>query len=327
MFDDQKILITGGTGSWGNEITKQLLERYNPREIIIYSRGEFTQVQMDRLFKNSKLKFVIGDVANLDTLNTAMMGVDYVFHLAALKHVPVCENNPWQSINTNIIGTQNVVRAAIGNKVKLVIDCSSDKACAPVNMYGLCKAIGEKLIIHGNQETNKTKFVCTRAGNVIGTRGSIIPFFRDLIERGEDVPITDLNMTRYYMTIGEAIGLLLGAAERCLGGEIFVTKMPACRIVDMAEVMIEELGSKSKIKEIGIRPGEKLHEYLISEYEANSTIILDDDYYVILPQQDINGLREKYKDFKKFEGDKYSSNDKLMNKEEIREKLKQGRFI
>ncbi|MBU1046016.1 polysaccharide biosynthesis protein [Patescibacteria group bacterium] len=327
MFDNQKILITGGTGSWGREITRQLLEKYNPREIVIYSRGEFAQVQMDRWFKNPKLKFVIGDVSSLSTLEAAMAEVDYVFHLAALKHVPVCENNPWQSIKTNIIGTQNVIRAAIDNMVKLVIDCSSDKACAPVNMYGLCKAIGEKLMIHANQESAKTKFVCTRAGNVMGTQGSIIPFFRSLAEEGKDIPITDFNMTRYYITIDEAISLLVKATEHCAGGEIFVMKMPACKIIDLAEVIIEELGSSSKLQEIGIRPGEKLHEYLISEYEAKDTIIFNDTYYLILPQGDINNLREKYKDFKKFEGDKYSSSDKLMNKEEIREKLKKGGFI
>ncbi len=327
MFNDKRILITGGTGSWGQEIAKQLLEKYNPKEIIIYSRGEFAQVTMDRLFKNPKLKFVIGDVISLETLNFAMRDIDIVFHLAALKHVPICEDNPWQSINTNVIGTHNVVRAAISHGVQLVIDCSSDKACAPVNMYGMCKAIGEKLMIHANLENSNTRFVCTRAGNVMGTRGSIIPFFKELIERGEDLPITDFNMTRYYMRIDEAISLLFGAAERCVGGEIFVTKMPACKITDLAEAMIEELEGKGKLKEIGIRPGEKLHEDLISEFEAQDTVIFDDKYYLILPQQNINGLRDKYKGCKRFEGDKYSSNYKLMDKEEIKEKLRQGGFI
>lgn len=327
MFNNQKILITGGTGSWGNEITKQLLEKYNPQEIIIYSRGELKQVEMERRFSNSKLKFVIGDVADIDALNTVMKNVAFVFHLAALKHVPICENNPWQSIKTNIIGTQNVVNAAINNKIKLVVDCSSDKACAPINTYGLCKAVGEKLTIHANQAISETKFACIRAGNVMGTSGSVIPFFIDLIKQGKDVTITDFKMTRYFMTISEAISLLLRAVEHCFGGEIFVTKMPACKIIDLAEVLIQELSSKSKIKEIGIRPGEKLHECLISEYEARNTIIFDDSYYVILPQQEINDLREKYKNFKKFEGEKYCSNDKLMNKAEIKKRLIEGGFI
>lgn len=328
MFNNQRILITGGSGSWGNELTRQLLERYNPKEIVIYSRGELAQVQMERRFNdNPKLKWVIGDVRSLTTLNEAMRDIDYVFHLAALKHVPICEKQPWQAIHTNIIGTENVIRAAINNKVKLVIDVSTDKACAPINMYGVCKSVGEKLTIQANERMEETMFVCIRAGNVMGTRGSIIPFFKDLIKEWKDIPITDYNMTRYFMTLEEAIGLLFKAVEHCYGGEIFVMKMPACKITDLAEVMIEELGGNSKLKEIGTRPGEKLHEVLISEYEAQDTIVFDETYYVILSQLNVNDLREKYKNFEKFKGYKYSSNDKLMGKEEIKEKLKKGRFI
>lgn len=328
MFNNQRILITGGSGSWGNELTRQLLEKYNPKEIIIYSRSELPQVEMERRFNyNQKLKFIIGDVRSLNTLNEAMREVDYVFHLAALKHVPICEKQPWQSVNTNIIGIENVIRAAINNKVKLVIDVSTDKACAPINMYGVCKSVGEKLIIHANERTKNTKFVCIRAGNVMGTRGSIIPFFRELILQGKDIPITDYNMTRYFITLEEAIMLLFKAIEHCYGGEIFVMKMPACKVTDLAEVMVEELRGKSKLKEIGIRPGEKLHEVLISEYEAKDTVVFDGTYYVILPQLNVNSLREKYKDFEKFKGEKYSSNDKLMSTKEIRKKLKEGGFI
>lgn len=328
MFNDQRILITGGSGSWGNELTKQLFEKYNLKEIIIYSRSELPQVEMQRRFHNNqKLKFVIGDIRSLNTLTESMRGVDYVFHLAALKHVPVCESNPWQSVNTNIVGTENVIRAAINNKVKLVIDVSTDKACAPVNMYGVCKSVGEKLIIHANERRKDTRFVCIRAGNVMGTRGSIIPFFKDLIKAEKDVSITDYDMTRYFMTLEEAINLLFKAIEHCHGGEIFVTKMPACKITDLAEVMIEELGGSSNLYEIGIRPGEKLHEVLISEYEAKDTIIFDDSYYVILPTLNVNNVREMYENHEKFDGHSYSSNDKLMDKNEIKEKLKAGGFI
>lgn len=328
MFNEQRILITGGSGSWGDELTKQLFTKYNPQEIIIYSRGELAQVEMQRKFNNNpKLKFIIGDIKSLNNLTEAMFNVDYVFHLAALKHVPICESNPWQSVNTNIIGTENVIRAAINNKVKLVIDVSTDKACAPINMYGVCKSVGEKLIIHANERKKDTRFVCIRAGNVMGTRGSIIPFFKDLIKEGKDLPITDYNMTRYFMTLEEAISLLFKAIENCTGGEIFVTKMPACKITDLAEVMIESLNSKSKLYQIGIRPGEKLHEVLISEYEALDTIIFDESYYVILPSLNVNQVREKYVSYQKFEGDSYSSNDILMNKTEIKQKLQSGGFI
>lgn len=328
MFNDQRILITGGSGSWGNELTKQLLEKYDPKEIIIYSRSELPQVEMQRRFDNNqKLKFIIGDVRSLSTLTESMRGVDYVFHLAALKHVPICENNPWQSVNTNIVGTEDVIRAAIINKVKLVIDVSTDKACAPINMYGVCKSVGEKLIIQANERRRETKFVCIRAGNVMGTRGSIIPLFKDLIKADKDIPITDYGMTRYFMTLEEAISLLFKAIDHCHGGEIFVTKMPACKITDLAEVMIEELGGHSNLYEMGIRPGEKLHEVLISEYEAKDTIVFDDSYYVILPSLNVNNVREMYESYEKFDGHSYSSNDMLMDKTEIKNKLQSGGFI
>jgi len=328
MFDNKKILITGGSGSWGNEITRQLLRDYNPEQIIIYSRGEQMQVTMDRRFKSHpKLKFVIGNVQDLETLKEACRGVHYIFHLAALKHVPICEDNPWQSIKTNIIGTENVVKAAIANEVELVLDCSSDKACNPVNTYGLGKAMGEKIMIQANHRTNKTKFVCTRAGNAMGTRGSIIPFFFFFMERGKEIPITDNRMTRYFMTIEEAIGLVFKAMENCRGGEIFVMNMDACKVIDLANAMIEELDSASQLIETGIRPGEKLNESLISEHEALATIVFDETYYVILPQLNVNGIKEKYKDFKKFDRSKYTSNDVLMGTEEIKGKLRAGGFV
>lgn len=328
MFNNKKILITGGSGSWGNEIARQLLSDYNPEQVIIYSRGEQMQVMMDRRFKSHpKLKFVIGNVQDLQTLTEACRGVDYIFHLAAIKHVPICEDNPWQSIKTNIIGTENVVRAAIANDVEMVVDCSSDKACTPVNTYGLGKAMGERIMIQANHRTNRTKFVCTRAGNAMGTRGSIIPFFKGLMQQGRDVTITDNRMTRYFMTIQEAVGLVFKAMENCRGGEIFVMNMDACRVVDLAKAMIEELGSSSKLVEIGIRPGEKLNESLISEYEALDTIVFDDTYYIILPQLNVNGIKEKYKDFKKFDRPKYTSNDVLMSMDQIKEKLRAGGFV
>lgn len=327
IFKDSVIFITGGTGSWGNELTRQLLEK-NPKKIIVYSRSELQQVNMQRIFDNPKIKYVIGDVRDYRHLVEASVGVDYIFHLAALKHVPICEEQPGEAVKTNIIGTQNVIDAAKENKVKKVIDVSTDKAVDPFNFYGMTKAVGERLIINANIDSDKTKFVCIRGGNVLGTNGSVVPFFIDQIKRLKAVFITDKEMTRYYMTQKQAIHLLFKATENSFGGETFVMKMPACKVIDLAEVLIDETTKeKIKIKEIGIRPGEKIHECLIGKNEAPSTYIYDENYYVILPQVKIDDLKEKYKHLKKVSFKEYSSNEMLMNKKEIRAMLKDGNFI
>lgn len=327
IFKDSVIFITGGTGSWGNELTKQLLEK-NPKKIIVYSRSELQQVNMQRIFSNPKIKFIIGDVRDYKQLVKSSIGVDYIFHLAALKHVPICEEQPDEAIKTNIVGTQNVIDAAKENKVKKVIDVSTDKAADPFNFYGMTKAVGERLIINANIDSDKTKFVCIRGGNVLGTNGSIVPFFIDQINRLKMILITDKEMTRYYMTIKEAIHLLFKATENSFGGETFVMKMPACKVLDLAEVLIEEVGNKNiPIKEIGIRPGEKIHECLISKNEVPFTYKYDENYYVILPQVKIDNLEEKYKHLKKVSFKEYSSNEILMNKKEIKNMLKNGNFI
>lgn len=327
IFKDQIILITGGTGSWGNELTKQLLEK-EPKKIIIYSRSELHQVNMQRKFNNPKIKFIIGDIRDYQQVNKSFKDVDYVFHLAALKHVPICEEQPDETIKTNIIGTQNIIEAAKENKVKKVIDVSTDKAVDPFNFYGMTKAVGERLIINANIDLSETKFVCVRSGNVLGTNGSVVPFFIDQIERLKMVSVTNKEMTRYYITQTQAISLLFKAAESSFGGETFVMKMPACKVIDLAEVLIEEVSKEdTPIKEIGARPGEKIHECLISKHESPSSYQYDENYYVILPQVKINGLEEKYKNFKKVSFEEYLSNDVLMNKEEIRTMLKNGNFI
>jgi len=278
IFKDKVILITGGTGSWGNELTRQLLEK-NPNKIIIYSRGELGQVKMQRDFNNPKIKFTIGDVRDKEQLIKSAIGVDYIFHLAALKHVPICEEQPDEAIKTNIIGTQNVIAAAKANNVIKVIDVSTDKAVDPFNFYGMTKAVGERLIINANLDTEKTRFVCIRGGNVLGTNGSVVPFFIDQIKRFKTIFITDKEMTRYYMTQKEAINLLFKAAENSLGGETFVMKMPACKVIDLAEVLIDETTKeKISIKETGCRPGEKIHECLISRHKAPSAYKYDDNY-------------------------------------------------
>lgn len=329
MFENKTILITGGTGSWGNELTSQLLEM-NLKQIIIYSRSELNQVNMQRKFNNNKLKFIIGDIRDYEALKQATKNVDYIFHLAALKHVPICEEQPYETIKTNIIGVENLIKVAIENNVNKVIDVSTDKAVDAMNVYGMTKAIGEKLIIHANTLTSHTKFVCIRAGNVLGTNGSVVPLFVNQIKEFNEITITDSEMTRYFLTLKQAIELLFKAIINSIGGETFVMKMPGYKIMDIAEIINEELGNEnSKIKKIGKRPGEKLHEVLISRYEAENAYIYDKDYFIILPQIYIIGLKEYYEEMnlESLNSKEYSSKDNLLNYDEGKKMLIKGGFI
>jgi len=324
-----RILITGGTGSWGHELTTQLLDK-KPNEIRIFSRGEFAQVKMKRKFNNKKLRFIIGDIRDFDAINGACRNVDYIFHLAALKHVPICEEQPMEAIKTNTIGIENLIKAAFANEVLKVIDVSTDKAVSPINVYGMSKAIGEKLIIHANKMEYKTKFICIRGGNVLGTNGSVIPFWIDQIKRSNKITLTDRTMTRYFMTLHDAIGLLFKAFEKSKGGETFVMQMPACRIIDLADVLIKHHGdSNTQINEIGRRLGEKIDEILISRHESLTTYEFEDNYYLILPPFEVNGIFEYYQQFnlKKVEFEEYSSKTFLMNKLELTELLQKGGFL
>lgn len=296
-FKNSTILITGGTGSWGQELAKQLLEKHTVKEIRIYSRGEHKQVEMKRKFQDERIRYFIGDVRDKDRLRLVLDGTDYVFHLAALKHVPVCEQNPWEAVQTNIIGIQNLIEAAIEKKVKKVVDVSSDKAVDPFNLYGVTKACGEKLIIAANLLDN-TRFICFRAGNVTGTSGSVIPLFREQILKLNEVTLTNEKMSRFFMRLEDTISSLLQATLESIGGEVIVAKMPACKIIDLSKVMLKELGNKkSQIKKVGIRPGEKLFEVLVSRYEMPRTLELD-RYYVILPQIKMEEIEIFYEDKK-----------------------------
>ncbi len=329
MFEGKRILITGGTGSWGYELTTQLLDK-KTKEIRIFSRGEFAQVTMKRKFNDERLRFIIGDVRDFDAINAACKNVDYIFHLAALKHVPICEEQPMEAIKTNTIGTENLIKASLANDVLKVIDVSTDKAVSPINVYGMSKAIGEKLIIHANKLEYKTKFICIRGGNVLGTNGSVIPFWIEQIKQSNEITLTDKNMTRYFITLHDAIGLLFKASEKSEGGETFVMQMPACRIIDLADVLIEHYGdSNTQIKEIGRRLGEKIDEILISPHESLTTYEFEDNYYLILPPFEVNGIFAYYQQFnlKKVEFEEYSSKNFLMNKRELRELLKKGGFL
>lgn len=281
QLQDKNILITGGTGSWGQQLTYELL-KYNPRMIVIYSRNEFLQVTMQRKFNDTRLRFVIGDVRDKDSLFSACKGIDYIFHLAAIKHIPVCEQFPLEAIKTNIQGTQNIIDAAIHNGVKRVVDVSTDKAANPLNLYGMTKAIGEKLILNANN-IDSTKFVCVRGGNVLGSNGSVLQFFIDQIRQSSALTITHEDMTRFFLTIPDAIQLLLTAFLANIDEAIFAMRMPSCKILDLADVLIEKFANNNKINKniTGIRQGEKLHEVLVTECECRNTYEYKDLYYVI----------------------------------------------
>lgn len=319
---NKKILVTGGSGSWGNELVKQLLNK-DAKEITSFARNEYRQVKLKRKYNDKRLKIVMGDVRDFGELKYACKDIDIVFHLAAVKHVPVCENQPYEAIKTNINGTRNIVRASIENNVEKVIDVSTDKAVAPINTYGMSKAIGEKLIINGANINSSTRFTCIRAGNVLGTNGSVVPLFKNQIKLYNKVTITDDKMTRYFLTIPQAIKLLFTASENNINGGLFVMKMLACKISDLADVLIEKYGNNNTKKEIiGIRPGEKVHELLISKNETPNTYIWNNDYYFI--NNTNNNL--KVVDKPKVNFKEYSSNTKLMNKQEIKKLLRLGGF-
>jgi FlaA1/EpsC-like NDP-sugar epimerase len=326
MFDGSRIFVSGATGSWGQTLITLLLNKYNVEEIVCFSRGELQQVLMKRRFNNPKLKFVIGDIRDYTSVRMATKQIDYIFHLAALKHVPVCEENVQETIKTNIQGTTNIVNAAIENRVRKVIDVSSDKAVEPINLYGMTKAVGEKIIVQANDLSDYTKFVCIRGGNVMGSSGSVIPYFIEQIKSGGPITLTDQNMTRFFLTLEEAIQLLFKASIDSIGGETFVMNMPACYIKDLAEVLMDVYG-QVEIKETGIRPGEKLDEMLISHHESKLSYCYDDNYFLTLPSNYNQALAVRYQDCLAFPHAEFSSKTTIMNKKEIKEMLKKGNFI
>ena len=328
MFKNKSIIITGGTGSWGNELTKQLLKK-NPKRIIILSRGELAQVNMQRKFNDNRIEYVIGDVRDAVAVDRLFSrGVDCVFHLAALKHVPVCENQPQEAIKTNIDGTINIINAAIKNKVKKVIDVSSDKACSPINLYGMTKAVGEKLIIQANTLTDKTDFICIRGGNVLGSNGSVVPLFIDQIKRFNEITVTDSSMTRFFLTLSEAITLLFQAIENSIGGETYIMNMPSFYMFDLAKVLIKHYGDiNTSIKEIGMRPGEKIHEVLISEHEVYRSYVFNDDYYVILPELSVNRDYKYLKYAEKIGFNNFSSKNVVKDEQYLTSLLDEGGFL
>lgn len=281
MFDGKSVLITGGTGSFGHKYTQTLLSRYKPKKVIIYSRDELKQYEMQQVFNQPEMRYFIGDVRDKERLKQACRDVDYVIHAAALKQVPAAEYNPMECIKTNVYGAENVISAAISCGVKKVIALSTDKAANPVNLYGATKLCSDKLFVAANNITGgeTTRFSVVRYGNVVGSRGSVVPFFQGLIEQGaKSLPITDYNMTRFWISLQQGVDFVLKNFERMQGGEIFVPKIPSIKITDITEA----LAPGYKTEEIGIRPGEKLHETMCPRDDSQRTLEFL-DHYVIAP--------------------------------------------
>ena len=309
FFTGKTVFITGGTGTWGQEFTRQILQGGRPKEIRIYSRNEYQQTLMRRRFDgHARLVFLIGDVRDKDRLTSTMREADYVIHLAALKHVPVVEENPGEAILTNVIGTENVIGAAIRNDVKKVLFVSSDKAVDPLNFYGITKLAGERVVIAANDTPGaRTRFICYRGGNVMGSSGSAIPIFQEQILRHNEVSVTDMAMTRFFMQVGEIVERAIASLAEGIGGEIFIPHMKAASLETLVGTMVKHLGDrKTKIKTVGVRPGEKRHEHLISHHEAPRTRVLR-DRWVILPFFPPKALERRYSQYKAAPFDEFRS--------------------
>ncbi len=281
MFNGKSILVTGGTGSFGCHFIRTLLNQYQPERLIVFSRDELKQFEMQAEFSSPAMRYFLGDVRDEERLSRAMRGVDLVVHAAALKQVPTAEYNPMECIRTNVLGAENVIHAAIENNVKKVVALSTDKAANPVNLYGATKLLSDKLFIAANNIVGKnpSRFAVVRYGNVMGSRGSVIPLFKKLIsEQARSLPITDVRMTRFWITLTQGVNFVIQSFSRMQGGELFIPKIPSARMVDVASAMAPELDHHI----IGIRPGEKLHEIMISSDNSFHTYEFD-DHYVIAP--------------------------------------------
>ena len=325
MLTNKTILVTGGTGSFGKCFTKYVLDHYNPKKIIIYSRDEYKQFIMANDFKEyaEKLRFFIGDVRDKERLMRAFEGVDYVIHAAALKQVPACEYNPNEAIKTNIHGAQNIIDAALDSNVKKVVALSTDKAVNPVNLYGGTKLVSDKLFIAANAYagTKDINFSIVRYGNVAGSRGSVIPFFNNIIKNGgKELPITDYRMTRFWISLTQGVELVIKALEEATGGETFISKIPSFKITDLAQAMLPGC----EMPEVGIREGEKLHEIMVTVEDSMTTYEFD-KHYIVYPQMVWNNKQKPNPNGKKVEqGFSYSSDNNTvwLTVDEIKELLK-----
>lgn len=335
FFKNKNILIIGGTGTIGKGLIKELI-KHNPKVIRIFSRDEYKQFIMEHSKfieennKENKFRFLIGDVRDFERVDRAMADVDIVFNLAAMKHVPFCEYNPDEAIKTNVDGMQNVIKAAIKNNVECVLFTSSDKAISPTNTYGATKMLAEKLVQSADfsKGKSKTKFIAVRFGNVMGSRGSVIPLFKKQILESKRITITDLEMSRFMMSLSQAVKLMIKACEISVGGEVFVLKMPVIKLKDLAEVVVEETCIKNKIKKenvkidiIGFRAGERIYEELMTKEESHYAKDLG-DMYVVFSSIYQTEIRERFKQFKNCNIGNYSSyGKKPIGKEEVRKIL------
>lgn len=325
----KRILVTGGTGSFGKMFISKILG-YAPKEIIVFSRDEDKQGRMRLEMKGKPVRFVLGDIRDPRSIREALRGVDIVIHAAALKWIPEVEYNVWEGVKTNVVGIQNILEAAKDENVQKVIALSTDKAVSPINAYGMTKALQERLVTTANlyNGTLRTVFVSTRYGNVLGSRGSVVPHFLSLIQQNKPLTITDPKMTRFLLTLSESVDLVLEALTEGVGGEIFVKQMPAHTIGDLADIFLEEFHLPKSMKKItGIRPGEKIHEVLVGEYEGDRTVVLG-EYYVILPQIALPALEKKYKEKKRLGSFLYTSNTtKMLSKKQLHAILKKEKFL
>ena len=323
MFKGKKILITGGTGSLGQALTRRLLKA-DVDTIRIFSRNENKQVTMESQFNNDRLRFFIGDVRDLTRLQRALEDVDILFHAAALKHVPVIEYNPFEGIKTNVIGTQNVIEACLHEDVEIAVGVGTDKAVSPLNTYGATKLLMEKLFVTANYYLNpkrhRTKFVSLRYGNVLGSSGSVVPKFIDQIRTQQKITLTSKNMTRFNITMDEALDFILDSTIKGRGGEIFVPKIRAYSIMDLIDALSELLGDV-KIEDMPIRPGEKLQEVLINEHEMRYTWENDSNYIITSPNFTEDEIKKKYPNMKKIQSTSPYSSDtaKKISKDELKQ--------
>lgn len=293
MLTNKSILITGGTGSFGTKFTETILKRFSPKKIVIYSRDELKQFDMSQKFNKDCMRYFIGDVRDKDRLTMAMNGIDFVIHAAALKQIPAAEYNPTECIRTNVTGAENVIHAALYSNVEKVIALSTDKAANPINLYGATKLCSDKLFVAANNfaGTKQTIFSVVRYGNVVGSRGSVVPFFQKCIdEKKEFLPITDKRMTRFWITLQQGVDFVIKNFERMSGGEIFVPKIPSVRITDLATAMAPAMPQKI----IGIRPGEKLHEIMCPADDSHLTVEFE-DHYVIAPSIKFRNKNNDYR--------------------------------